>query len=390
MFSLWSSAVNGNYLTAMALFLGAGGLELGILGALPNFATMLQLLSAPFVAGLQKRRNFLATFSAIQRFGAALAGLFALWLLPSQWALIIFVALQVIAWGFMGPSTVVWQGYMTDLIPSHVRGRYFATRNSWGAFAGMASVLLYGWVLDKWPGAPGFRWLYYAAFVAAALNYASWFMLPELPQGDTRSNLSFWQTIRIPLAKRGPHQTAAYFFAAWTLAQGLAAPFYPLALQQYLGISFSGISILSTVSAVTSIVTMPYIGRLQDRIGQAKAISLLTAVLPVVPALYLAAKWGGMPLLVVAHLLQGTAAGGLGLANQTLTMHLAPREDRGSYFAFFATVSGIAGFVTPVLAGPLTGTHLPALFIGSTLISAVLCLIWRLRIQSAMQSVIAK
>lgn len=383
-FSIWSSALGGNFLTGMALHLGAGGFVLGILGALSSLATMMQLFVAPLVAGLARRRDFLALFSGIQRVGGALAGLAALWLLPRPAALYVFVTLQALAWIAMAPSTVVWNGYMSDLVPVEVRGRFFAQRNSWSALVSMLAVLLFGSILDRWPGAPGFTALYVVALAAALANLYWWLRHPELPQGDSRGSHSFWQSVRIPLTRPGPHLTATWFFAAWGFAQGLATPFYSLALLSYLGLSFTTVSWLATLASISSIVTAPLWGRWQDRVGQTRAIGILTLMLALVPLLYLLGAPLGLAPLVVGHLVHGSASAGMGLANQTLNMQLAPRQDRASYFAFFAAAAGLTGFLTPVLAGRLAGEHLVPLFIGSALLSGLLSLLWTVRVEPAL------
>lgn len=388
-FSIWSSAVGGSFLTGIALYLGAGGLTLGIMGAVGSMSTMLQLICAPFVVGLAWRRNFLALFSGLQRFCGAFSGLLALALFPShpQLALVLFVAMQLLAWAFMAPSTVVWQSYMTDLVPAGVRGRYFALRNAWATVATMGVVLLYGAMLDRWPGEQGFHYLYWAALLGAALNLGAWFLLPpDIPSGEVRSSRPFWESIKIPLSKPGPHRTITFFFAAWAFGQSLAAPFYSVALVQKLGISFGRISVLGTVASLTAIVAAQFWGRLHDRLGQHKAISVLALLHVFVPLLYLAAHWGGWWVLVAVHVLQGIAGSGMGLANQTINMQLAPLEDRGSYFAFFAAAGGLVGFVTPILVGPLTDRYLDGLFLLSACVSAALSLVWRTAIQPRIEA----
>jgi MFS family permease len=262
-----------------------------------------------------------------------------------------------------------------------VRGRFFARRNSWTTLVGMLVVLLYGYILDRWPGSTGFYVLYLIALAAAGLNLYWWFQHPELPQGDQRGNHSFWESVRIPLTRPGPHLRATWFFAAWALAQGMAAPFYSVALVQYLGLSFTVVSWLAALASVTAILTAPLWGRWQDRVGQTQAIGILTAMLAVVPPLYLLGKPLGLAPLILAHVLHGTASAGLGIANQTLNMQLAPKQDRTSYFAFFAAAGGLTGFLTPVLTGPLTSHHLAPLFLCSALLSGALSLLWRVRVE---------
>ncbi|MDF2628910.1 MAG: transporter [Symbiobacteriaceae bacterium] len=380
LFNVWATAVGGSFLTGFAIYLGADGFHLGILAGLPSFATMLQLLCAPFVVGLVRRRNFMAAFSGAQRIGASLAGLVALWLMPSPVALWFFIISQMIAWALMAPPTVVWHGYMADLIPQDVRGQYFARRSFWTGLVSMLVVLGYGWLLDTQPGAPGFRILYLLALVGAVGNVSAWFLHPELPPGDRKTARSFWESIRTPLRKPGPHRPATLFFAAWAFAQGIAAPFYSVVLLDKLAISYATVSLLLTIQSLTGILSAQFWGRLQDRVGQAKVIGIVSGIIALVPLLYLGARWGGLPVLIAAHMLQGTASTAMGLANQTLNMRLAPQEDRSSYFAFFGVASGLMGFFTPMLMGPLTEGYMDLLLMGGAVASATLCIVWRTKL----------
>lgn len=380
-YQVWFGAVSGNFLTGMALYLGAGGFALGVLGATPSMATMLQLVFAPFVVGLQRRRLAIAVFSGLQRFGAALAGLLALAVMPGPHAVAVFVVLQVLSWVFMAPAVLIWHGYMSDLIPPEIRGRYFAGRTAWTTTSALVTVLIYGAILDQWPGPPGFRILYWCAFAGAALNFVSYFLTPELPPSEERSARPLWETIRVPLFRPGGHRTATFFFGAWALTQGLAAPFFPLALMHRLGLSFSEVSILATVTSLSTILSLRFLGMVQDRVGEGRVISVLTSLLAAVPALLLLAAKGGWPVLGVAHVLLGISQGGLHLASHTLNLRLAPSEDRSSYFAFYAVAAGTAGFVTPIAVGTLTDRHLDWLFVVSSVLSLGLALLWHLRLR---------
>lgn len=385
-YNVWVNAIFGNYLTAVALHLGAGGFSLGVLGALPHVATMLQLVSAPFVVGLRRRRLFIACFTGVQRLGAPLIGLLGLYLFPLPIALPLFVALHVVAWMFMAPPTVVWQGYMTDLVPEHIRGRYFAMRSAVCFAVAMVAVLGYGWLLDWLPGEPGFRLMFLIAFGAGLLNFGSWFLHPELPPGEQRSARPFWEVLRGPLQNRTPHRTAALFFGVWGFAQGMSVPFFPLALQQTFGLSFSAISLLTTATTLTAILSSRFWGRLQDRFGEEMAISVQTLLMATVPALFVLGNVGGIAAIGLAHLVLGGAQAGLNLASMTLNMRLAPLEDRSSYFAFFAAVGGTAGFLTPVLVGPMTTLYLMPLFAVSAVASALLVAYWHYRLRPRLRA----
>lgn len=381
LFQVWFSAVSGNFLTGMALYLGAGGLTLGVLGSTPHMATMLQLVFAPAVGRLHRRRLAIALFTGLQRFGSAIAGLVALSLYPSPWAVSVFVVLFTLSWVFVAPGVLIWQGYMGDLVPPEIRGSYFAGRVTWSTASAMLMVLLYGAVLDRWPGHPGFELLYIGALIGAALNFGSFWLQPELPPREQPVRRPVWDVLRAPLRQPGPPRTAALFFGAWAFAQGMSVPFFPLLLMDRLGLSFSQVSVLATIASAAAIVTLRFVGRLQDRVGEARVISSLTGTLGLAPALLLLGGAGGWPVLILAHLLVGVSQTALQVSIYTLNLRLFPASDRSTYFAFFAALAGSAGFVTPILAGPFTGGRLEELFLLSALLSLALALLWHLRLR---------
>lgn len=386
-FSIWFQAVGGNFLTGLALHLGAGGFTLGLLGALPPLAMVAQVLLAPLVAGLRRRRGFLATFCALQRFGWSGGGLLAT-LLPPGVALPLFVAVYGLSWLAVAPVVVVWQGYMSDLVPLEVRGRYFGLRATYVQAVGMATLLLCGWLLDRWPGAAGLRLVYGVGLLGAALNLACWSLHPEVPvpAATRRAPGAYWQRVLAPLRRPGAHRTATLFFAAWGFAQGLAMPFYPVALLQDLGVSYGSASVLATVASVAAIATSSLWGRLQDTRGDRWTVGILTALLAAVPLLFVAARTGGWPVLALAHVVQGAAFNGLMLVSMNLNLKLAPLEDRPSFLAAWGALGGLAGFVAPLLAGPLTGSHLGLLFAVAAALSGALSLLWWLRLGARLQA----
>jgi hypothetical protein len=333
------------------------------------------------VRGVRSPRNGIAIFAGLHRVVAALAGLVALALYPSPAALPVFVGLHVLSWASLPPASVLWQGFMTDLVPLSVRGTYFSRRHVYSQVVGISSILVYGVVLDRLPGAPGFLVLSLCALIAALLNTGAWWLHPDLPPGEARTRLGFLQTVRLPLSRPGPHRTISFFLAAWAFAQGLAVPFYPVALVRMLGLSFGTVSLLVTLSAVAGMVFARAWGRNLDRVGEGPVLGLVTGMAAAVPVVLLAGRVVGLPAVVAAYLIFGVAAVGYGLAYQTLNMSLAPREDRGAFFAFFAAMGGTAGFLTPILAGPLSDRNLPALLVASAVLSATLSALWYFRIR---------
>jgi len=129
---LFGACAGGAVLTAWALHLGASPFTIGLLGALPLAAQVLQL------PGAWLTQSFGPKPVAITAIGASRL----LWLpmvaLPftdvsAEMALRIFVGVVALAalFGVIGNNAwVVWMG---DLVPSAIRGRFFSRRTMYRA-----------------------------------------------------------------------------------------------------------------------------------------------------------------------------------------------------------------------------------------------------------------
>ena len=101
----------------------------------------------------------------------------------------------------------------------------------------------------------------------------------------------------------------------------------------------------------TSALAAAYLGRLGDRAGHRRvlAISLVAAGLVYLPMATVRDPWQ----LAVLQALMGVAAGGLIPSANALIAHLTPIERRGAIFGLTAALSGVGGFVGPLLGASL-------------------------------------
>ena len=114
----------------------------------------------------------------------------------------------------------------------------------------------------------------------------------------------------------------------------------------------------------TSAFAAAYLGRLGDRIGHRRvlAISLLGAGLVYLPMAVVRNPWQ----LALLQALMGVAAGGLIPSANALIAHLTPVERRGAIFGLTAAISGVGGFIGPLVGAFLaTGFGFRATFIAS-------------------------
>ena len=130
-------------------------------------------------------------------------------------------------------------------------------------------------------------------------------------------------------------------------------------------------------AGLTSALAAAYLGRLGDRTGHRRvlAVSLLGAGLLYLPMALARAPWQ----LALLQALLGVAAGGLIPSANALVAHLTPVERRGAVFGVTAALSGLGGFIGPLLGAILAtslGFRATFLAAGAFLLVIAVMVIW--------------
>jgi DHA1 family multidrug resistance protein-like MFS transporter len=279
----------------------------------------------------------------------------------------------------MGFATAPWQlmalrvaeGSMTGTVaaaaaliatsaPRHRLG-YALGMVQTAVFAGAAGGPLIGGFIYDWVGARVAFWLAGAMLCSGGVIVA--FFARE----------RFVRMARQPLSETGRwrrlQDSTAFLFTAAMLTM-LAAimvirmiamsmqPIIPLFVEQLSPHNPDVASIAGIVlgaSGFTSALAAAYFGKLGDRTGHRRvlAVSLIAAGLIYLPMALVRDPWQ----LAILQGLLGVAAGGLIPSANALVAHLTPVERRGAVFGLTAALSGVGGFVGPLL-GALLATSL--------------------------------
>ncbi len=111
------------FLTGFTLYLGANAFQIGLLAAIPALLTSFGFLAGILVNQLKQRRTPTVLASGTAR------GLFfipaILLLLNHKMGIGNFLILVGIVNGLLTIANNMWIGWMSDLVPKDMRGRYF-------------------------------------------------------------------------------------------------------------------------------------------------------------------------------------------------------------------------------------------------------------------------
>ncbi|MFL5801561.1 MAG: MFS transporter [Roseiflexaceae bacterium] len=390
------SITTSAFLTGLALLLGASDFELGLIGALPFVGQLFQFVGAYLEERLGQRRRLVVLTTGISRSLWALAAALPFLGRLGAARLTIFLLVLALAQALLGIGINAWTSWMSDLVPPRQRGSYFGVRNTVASVTAMASTWLAGHVLDHYQGAGdpavGYALAFGVAVVAAIAGAVVLARQPEPPM-PSRRRVPFSALFSAPL-RHQRFRALILTATGWALATGIASPFFNVYGIQTLKLSFATLALFGVATSAITLITQPFVGRLQDRYGDRRV--LIGSVIGVILL-----PWGWVlstPTFLLPLWITQICAGifwpGITQGLLNLVMDRAPSEGRGAYVAAYGAGTGVGTFfasliggliatglgATVLQVGPLALNHYAILFVLSSVGRAAMALAFARRL----------
>jgi MFS family permease len=331
-----------------------------MLSALPHVANLSQLTASFLLELTGKRKALTLVTSGLSRLlWVAIIllplGLFGRLSDIRVWAMVAIVALSAL---FIAMNNTAWLSWLGDLIPPRLRGRYFGRRNMVIAAVGMTVPLAGSALIDTWksefnPQAPGgFLIVFCVGIICGLAALVVQWRMPEMPLVP-RQGAPFFSRLSIPLRDVNFRRFIC-FHLCWGWSVNLAAPFFAVYMLKDLQLSYTFVTALASLTALTNMVGMRFWGQMTDRFS-AKPVSLLGGLgAAFLPGIWLAttviSPWVVLPLV---HVLGGFAWSAFNLNVNTLLLALAPTRERSIYLSVYAALTGLTAAAAPIVGGLL-------------------------------------
>jgi MFS family permease len=372
--ALCGNGVGGNVFSyGFALVLGASNLWLGLLTALPQVACTGQAVGAYLLQRVRSRRRFVVWSCVVARNLCFALPLLA-FALRRERALFAFVALYGLAAFVYQFATNGWTSWMSDTVPSALRGRYFSWRTNVCNLVGLVVGIPAAVALDAYAGgnvgasaeADARRLVGFVAVFAAsaALGGVSTWLLTRQPEPRRAGE---WEGVE--RRSEGPTPLRAFvavpfrdaefrrilaFFALFFFANGIGNPFWVPFILEDLGQKMSLVTVLTCAGGLAGLVTLPLWGRALDRFGAKPLLAIVAVVSSLHPFYYVVARPDFVLPIWADYLSSGIVWGGWNLAILDLQLTVVPEaRGREMYFAAFAAATGLALAAGSVLSGLL-------------------------------------
>ncbi len=248
---------------------------------------------------------------------------------------------------------VVWNGWMHDLVPARLRGRYFGQRNRICQGATLVFVLSAGCILG-WGDytARVFQAIIAVACLCRAASLYYFWLMPDQQTARIQPPERTPLLTQIAVVRRS-HSLLLFiaFGAIWNFAANCFGPFYHVFLFEQLNFSGVQVGLLATLGALGGMISLPVWGGLLDRYGNKAAMTVALILWQAQNLLWCVLTPANSVLLYGIWFWGGGLSAGFVLGQFTILLKLIPPEARSLSIGLNLAVTSAVAAISPIIGG---------------------------------------
>ncbi len=359
------------FVTKLAIFLGANPLQFGMLSAIGQLSQVFQPLGVALTRSLTRRKRSVILMAALGRSLTPLYGILP-FLVSSGASMNAFLAVFLAATAVLAVSANAWMGWIGDMVPSRIRGRFFARRNQVLMLGGLGAGYVFGLAVDMFDEKPGAvagwalrslgqpalsdhaAYAFLGLFVlAGALGLFGLSILRRQPERDKEIETEPFLRLALSPLRDANFRRLLLFCTWWMLAVGVGAPFWQPFMIGVLGMSILSIQLYGTASTLAALLSLRLWGRFIDRWGNRNAMTLAIVLGSVNPLFWVLSGPGRTWPIYAEAVLSGTMWAGAGIVATNFVLSVAPDRLRQAYSGLYGAAGGLGMMATMLLSGAL-------------------------------------
>ncbi len=360
LFSNISESFFTSFLGPFLLTFGATNAQIGILNSAMNAGAALgQLPGARLVERIGQPKRIVVWSGGIAGRLILLMVAATPLLLGAQAAIFAVITLVALRFFFNQLGFPAWSALTSRLVPTGIRGRYFASRNMAMGAAALLFAPIAGIVIQSGGSPHGYQLSFLLAGLVGFVATVFFARIPESADraaergaAGTTGTTQHLAAGTWSLLRSHPRFMAFTGVAlVWNLALTISTPFFSVYMVRDLAASPVHIGLLAATFSIWNIAGQRVWGRLNDRRGAAWVTRLAGLLIPSIPLI-----WAFVPnlwWLFPEESLSGFLWAGYGLASFNLMLSLSPEHQRPRFVAVYQSVGFAAAFVGPLIGSLL-------------------------------------
>jgi MFS family permease len=285
-----------------------------------------------------------------------------------------------------------WGSMMADLVPGHMRGRFFGLRNRITAFVSMAFSYAAGGILQLLTGNTtlAFTIIFIGAMASrlVSLYFLSRMYEPVSPANEGQGHESMTKIAR------GLFSTNIgrfmVFCALMNFTTNAAGPFFSPYMLADLQFSYIIYTVLNSAAGLATVGFMTWWGKRIDRAGSMRILKITSLFVPFVPIGWVLSP--SLWWLIMMQIFSGFAWAGFQLSSGVFVFDATPAQDRTRYIALYnaliflgVSMGALVGGVLAPHLPPLMGSYFLSIFVVSGVARLAVSLFFLKRIKEVRQ-----
>lgn len=366
---VWFVMVQGLPLIMLLEALGATGVMIGMISTLNQTAMLIQIPASLLADKLVHRKRFWFITVLLSKM---------LWLLPASMVLIWKGSQHTVSVSILAAvacsalliqsSAASWWSWMADLIPDHLRSRFWNIRQGLCTAVMLIVLGLAGWFLDLFPKGnfTGFGILLLLSAVFGVLESIIHLRVPEPAPSPAPAGISLFERLIRPL-RDSNFRYFTLIMCIWFFGLGLIGPFTMVYLKQNFHALYSHLSVIQMAGLLGSIGTSFYAGRLIQRAGIRTFGIVMMLLAPFFHTVWFFLDHSSFTmtlpltgdftcprfvfLIVCNSLMAGSVYAAVGMYQLNMLTSIVPRDGRTIAMAMHWFLIGLVSAAAPLLAG---------------------------------------
>jgi len=342
------------YIPAFVLAAGLGNVASGLVATVPMLlGAFLQLATPRGIRWLGSYRRWTVACARLQALslvplvvGAARGDVQLLWI----------AAATVAYWTFGMSTGPAWNAWVTTLVPSAIRARFFATRTRAAQAALVAGLVTGGLALEfgrnRGQELTVFAALFAAAIVARGLSSVFLARQSEAPGLAAGLEPPNWGVLWHRLRAAGSLRVLTYLLAMQA-ATHIASPYFTPYMLQPLAFSYHQFMALTGTAFLARIAVLPVLGRIAHQYGTRRILWLGGVGVVPLPSLWLVSH--DFHYLMGVQLLAGAAWASVELATTLSFFEGIGEKDRANVLSVFNFANALASALGALVGAQILG-----------------------------------
>ncbi|MEM4638143.1 MAG: MFS transporter [Candidatus Woesearchaeota archaeon] len=363
-FTSIKSGFTESFIMPFVIALNASTGMIAALASLPQLlGNFFQLFSEKSLVFFKTRSKLIFWTSLIQAFMWLPLLIIPFFAKDYLFLVLLFVTLEAILGTFQGP---IYNSMLGDLVPEDKRGEFFGNRNRIISLIHFISTIIAGLIINFFQKLDnhktfyvfvGFGILFFIAFISrliAAFYKKKIYDEKYVYEKRTGSFIKFLQNMT-----NNNYGIFVLFVFLLRLAASISTPFFALYLLKDLSLGYFYFTIIIAVSIIANFFAMSFWGRMIDKRGSKKVLTISAFLVPFSPLLLILAVFIDNPLWVFIFLLleeifAGIAWAAFNLSTSSFLFDATTPKERIRYISYYNFLVGLGIFLGATIGGLLT------------------------------------